>query len=80
MVRGPHLSLEEQAQAKAFHAAGFSNRAIAKRLRRSAGCIDRFLENPPVVSPPVSGHTNFSVSLGLSLATLFSLTLSFLRG
>lgn len=42
MGRGSHLSSEKKAKAKAFHAAGLSNGAIAKGLRRSPRCYARF--------------------------------------
>ncbi|KHJ91616.1 hypothetical protein OESDEN_08515 [Oesophagostomum dentatum] len=44
--RGSLLSSEEQAQIRALHAAGLSNRAIAQQLGRSHGCIDRYVRNP----------------------------------
>ncbi|CAI5451211.1 unnamed protein product [Caenorhabditis angaria] len=46
MSRGSHLTKEEQAQIRAFKIAGWSNRMISSKLKRSLNCINQFVNNP----------------------------------
>lgn len=46
MPRGSQLSWQEQAQIKALHAAGLSNLAISRQLKRHKSCIGRYLKDP----------------------------------
>lgn len=46
MPRGPQLTQSEQDQISAFKVAGWSNRKIAKHLKRSSNCIDQFVKSP----------------------------------
>ncbi|CAI5442152.1 unnamed protein product [Caenorhabditis angaria] len=46
MSRGSHLTKEEQAQIRAFKIAGWSNRMISSKLKRSLNCINQFINNP----------------------------------
>ncbi|XGW11266.1 hypothetical protein V3C99_012625 [Haemonchus contortus] len=45
-VRGRSLSEEEQAQIRALHEAGPSDRQIARHLGRSPTCIGNYIQNP----------------------------------
>ncbi|XGW23090.1 hypothetical protein V3C99_005379 [Haemonchus contortus] len=45
-ARGKLLSEEEQAQIRALHEAGHSNRQIARQLGRSPTCIGNYIRNP----------------------------------
>uniref|UniRef100_A0A915CWV4 Tc3 transposase DNA binding domain-containing protein n=1 Tax=Ditylenchus dipsaci TaxID=166011 RepID=A0A915CWV4_9BILA len=46
MGKGKSLSDVEQGKILAFHKSGWSNRNIAKELKRSSDVIDRFVKNP----------------------------------
>ncbi|VDO68420.1 unnamed protein product [Heligmosomoides polygyrus] len=54
-VRRRVLIIEEQAQIRALKDAGLTDRAIARQLGRSYGCVDHFLRNPNR-SAPVPGR------------------------
>lgn len=46
MPRAKQLSDEERGMIKAFYDSGFSNREIARRLKRSEGAVRYYLKSP----------------------------------